>query len=239
MKVMRYILLLLVGGIIGGVIGTIIGVTNGFDVINKIHFVNDRTAMIMGIIAILGIILLFVYNLMIQKQALHYKKMMDEQVSDSETDLREKKASLIVLRITMVSYLQLFISLILLLVFVIGHATESHFLYVVIAFILASVGSTQYGLFIRKYDARYPKMGEKQYTEKLLALMDDGERHITLVSMYKVYTINTMLLIIAIMLLGIMSIGTGMNHTLSIIVLLIILSYNVFGYHFKVRKFYK
>ena len=239
MKVMRYILLVLLGGLIGGVIGTIIGFTNGFDAINKIHFVNDRTAMIMGIIAILVIILLFGYNLMIQKQALHYKKMMDEQVSDSETDLREKKASLIVLRITMVSYLPLFISLILLLVFVIGHATESHLLYVAIAFILASVGSTQFGLFIRKYDARYPKIGEKQYTEKLLALMDDGERHITLVSMYKVYTINTMLLSLAIMLLGIMSIGTGMNHTLSIIVLLIILSYNVFGYHFKVRKFYK
>lgn len=239
MKVMRYILLVLIGGLIGGVIGTIIGFTNGFDAINKIHFVNDRTAMIMGIIAILAIILLFGYNLMIQKQALHYKKMMDEQVSDSETDLREKKASLLVWRVTIVYYLQLFVSLILLFLFVIGHATESHLLYVVIAFILASVGSTQYGLFIRKYDARFPKMGEKLYTEKLLALMDDGERHITLVSMYKVYSINIMLLIIAIMLLGILSIGTGMNHTISIIVLLIIFAYNVFGYQFKVRKFYK
>ena len=42
------------------------------------------------------------------------------------------------------------------------------------------------GFYSRRFDALLPKIAEKHYTEKALALLDDGERHIVLISMYKI-----------------------------------------------------
>ena len=95
------------------------------------------------------------------------------------------------------------------------------------------------GFFVRKYDSRMPKQGEKQYTEKVLEIMDEGERHITLVSMYKVYHINISLLIIAALFLGLFSIISGINQTIGLFMLIILFCYNAFGYLLKVKKFYK
>ena len=68
--------------------------------------------------------------------------------------------------------------------------------------------------------------------------MDEGERHIAIVSMYKttgkLSTIND-----AIIFLSIFSIDTGSNQTLGILFLIIIFAYNSLGYMLKVRKFYK
>nr|WP_272108713.1 DUF3169 family protein [Staphylococcus sp. NRL 22/194] len=69
--------------------------------------------------------------------------------------------------------------------------------------------------------------------------MDEGERHITLISMYKNYQMNIVLLMIAIILLSLYSIDTGSSQSFSIFILIIIFVYNSLGYMLKVRKFYK
>ncbi|ERH35820.1 hypothetical protein SEQU_04720 [Staphylococcus equorum UMC-CNS-924] len=68
--------------------------------------------------------------------------------------------------------------------------------------------------------------------------MDEGERHITLVSMFKIYHINLTLLIIGGMILGLFSLITGINQLLGLLLIIILFIYNAFGYMLKVRKFY-
>lgn len=67
--------------------------------------------------------------------------------------------------------------------------------------------------------------------------MDEGERYITLVSLYKVHQQNIVLLFIGIMMLGIFSITTGMNQSLGIILFIILFIYNSLGYLLKVSNF--
>ncbi|UXR74078.1 LysR family transcriptional regulator [Staphylococcus sp. IVB6238] len=88
-------------------------------------------------------------------------------------------------------------------------------------------------------NTRFQKLGEKNYTEKLLNLMDEGEQHITLLSMYKVHTMNTMFIVLGIFLLSIFSLESGINQSFGVIILVFLFAYNLFGYQFRVRKFYK
>ncbi|MDN8760052.1 DUF3169 family protein, partial [Staphylococcus aureus] len=92
-----------------------------------------------------------------------------------------------------------------LLLIVFGHGSNIDVLYATIPYLLSIIPLMMTGFFNRRFDSRYPKIGEKKATEKTLALMDDGERHITLVSMYKNYQVNLALLMIAIIFLGIFS----------------------------------
>lgn len=108
-----------------------------------------------------------------------------------------------------------------------------------IPLIITIISSIMIGIFYRKFDARYPKLGEKHYTEKAFNIMDEGERYITLVSLYKVHQQNIVLLFIGIMMLGIFSITTGMNQSLGIILFIILFIYNSLGYLLKVSNFYK
>ena len=56
--------------------------------------------------------------------------------------------------------------------------------------------------------------------------MDEGERRITLVSMYKVNQNNTALLLINIILIGAFSILSDVNQTVTLIILIILFTYN-------------
>ena len=78
---------------------------------------------------------------------------------------------------------------------VIGNASENHIALIMIPFIITIISSIMIGIFYRKFDARYPKLGEKHYTEKAFNIMDEGERYITLVSLYKVHQQNIVLLL--------------------------------------------
>ena len=43
-----------------------------------------------------------------------------------------------------------------------------------------------------------PKIADKNYTEKRLEILDEGERHIELIALFKTYAINLSILILAI-----------------------------------------
>ena len=172
------------------------------------------------------------------KDALKFKNQSLNSIEDDDADLFEMKSNLNFNKSSIITYIQLIISFVALLLIVFGHGSNSDVLYAIIPYMLTIIPSIMLGFFNRRFDSRYPKIGEKIIL-KTLALLDEGERHIAIVSMYKNYGVNLVLLMIAIIFLGIFSIDTGSNQTLGILFLIIIFAYNSLGYMLKVRKFYK
>ena len=66
----------------------------------------------------------------------------------------------------------------------------------------SGIFNTQFTLFNRRFDDRMPKIADKNYTEKRLEILDEGERHIELIALFKTYAINLSILILAIVVLG-------------------------------------
>ena len=227
MKIKRYALLCLLGGLVGGIIGYIIGAINWEKLFNYAQFANFKVVLYTTIVASLINVILTVYLFIVQNASLHYKAKIDANISDDLADTYENKSYIKSLKVRFIYTMQLIVAFIAILIPVIGNSSENHIALIMIPF------------FYRKFDARYPKLGEKHYTEKAFNIMDEGERYITLVSLYKVHQQNIVLLFIGIMMLGIFSITTGMNQSLGIILFIILFIYNSLGYLLKVSNFYK
>ncbi|EJY95737.1 DUF3169 family protein [Staphylococcus arlettae] len=238
MKVGRYLLLILLGAIVGGVIGAFFGMFEDRNLFSIIQFSNSSIEItIITLASVINIVLTFVLY-RVQRKALQYKKQMNKEIADHSADDLEQKANLNFLRTSFIYYTQVLVSLLTLFFIVLGNGTNQLIIFVLLPYIITIIPSIMIGFFVRKYDARYPKQGEAKYTEKVLNLMDDGERHITLVSMYKIYNINMAIIIIGGMLLGLFSLISGINQILGLVILIVLFIYNGFGYLFKVRKFY-
>jgi len=97
-----------------------------------------------------------------------------------------------------------------------------------IPFLITIIPSLMVGFFARKFDSRYPKQGEARYTEKVLSIKDEGERHIILVSMFKTYHINLVLIMLGVVLLVAFSIRTGINQSIGLLILIVLFVYNAF-----------
>ncbi|MCG1377441.1 DUF3169 family protein [Staphylococcus epidermidis] len=238
MKIKRYALLCLLGGLVGGIIGYIIGAINWEKLFNYAQFANFKVVLYTIIVASLVNVILTVYLFIVQNASLHYKAKIDANISDDLADTYENKSYTKSLKVRFIYTMQLIVAFIAILILVIGNASENH-IALIIPFIITIISSIMIGIFYRKFDARYPKLGEKHYTEKAFNIMDEGERYITLVSLYKVHQLNIVLLFIGIMMLGIFSITTGMNQSLGIILFIILFTYNSLGYLLKVSNFYK
>ncbi|MEN2056865.1 DUF3169 family protein [Staphylococcus aureus] len=107
-----------------------------------------------------------------------------------------------------------------------------------IPFFASAIFNTQFTLFNRRFDDRMPKIADKNYTEKRLEILDEGERHIELIALFKTYAINLSILILAIIFIGSYSIATGINQSFSLLLIIAIFIYNAFSYLLKRRRFY-
>ena len=76
MKVGRYLLLILIGGVIGGFIGMSIGVINTNNLLRLTHFSNVKTVLIIVGLATIINIILTLYLYIIQNNALKYKRKL-------------------------------------------------------------------------------------------------------------------------------------------------------------------
>lgn len=239
MKLKRYSLFVLIGAVVGGIIGFCFGMFEDRNLFEIVKFTSNQIVVVISIIAtVINIVLTFLLY-KVQQQALKYKSLMETDINDQQADDYEKLTSLKFMRTNTIYYIQILVSLITIFILALGNASNSYIVWAIIPFIITIIPSLMIGFFVRKYDSRMPKQGEKQYTEKVLEIMDEGERHITLVSMYKVYHINISLLIIAALFLGLFSIISGINQTIGLFMLIILFCYNAFGYLLKVKKFYK
>lgn len=239
MKVGRYLLILIIGAVLGGLFGGIIGSSTFKQLITNIQFANHYTVIVITIIALLINIILLIVLFRTQRKSLEFKNKLAEDIDDDKADYYENKANGYYLKVNAMYYVLVSVSLIHMFIIVLGRGSEYDVLLAITPFLVASIAGTIIGFYFRKFDSRFPKQGERNYNDKIFNLMDDGEKHITLVSMYKVYHWNLMMLIIGTIFLGIYSMATGINQGLSILVLIIIFMYNAFGYLAKVRKFYK
>ncbi|PHK48740.1 DUF3169 family protein [Staphylococcus edaphicus] len=242
MKVGRYLLLLLLGGIVGGFIGGMIGTFNSISKYTNIlsHLTMSFNALIMLCIfaSAMNIILTLVL-FQVQRHALKYKRQTEQVLDEQNADYYERKANLKFISTNLIYYIQILISLVTMLIIVVSHNSEHAIFYSIIPYLITMIPSLMNGFFVRKFDTRYPKQGEEQYTEKILAMMDDGERHITLVSMFKIYQYNLVIIITGGIVLGLVSFITGVNQFPGVLILTSLFIYNAFGYKLKVRKFYK
>ncbi len=239
MKVGRYLLLVLLGGIIGGAAGYLIPTLNDMGFFNKILFTNQNSIMVVCFIATLINIILTVILYRELKNSVYFKNKINNPDNKYSEDESEEKSNLKFLNASFIYHFQILISLIFLLILVIGNIKDIYVLFAIIPYMITVITALLIGLYARKLDERYPKLGEHKYTEKLLSIMDEGERHITLTSMFKTYHINLVLIIVFAIFLAIHSISSGINQTMGVIFLIVLFIYNAFGYLSKVRKFYK
>ena len=210
MKILRYIGYLLLGGLVGGIIGGILGNFDGLGIEN-LTFATYTNVVVISIVATIIIILVEAIVLMNQRRALKYKRLVDEEVDIDATDQYELLANRYVLNGS---------------------------LFFLIPFFASAIFNTQFTLFNRKFDDRMPKIADKNYTEKRLEILDEGERHIELIALFKTYAINLSILILAIIFIGSYSIATGINQSFSLLLIIAIFIYNAFSYLLKRRRFY-
>lgn len=188
MKVWRYLSFLFLGGVVGFFISLLLTGIDFQHLIQHIDFMSEQFMIISCIIVTLCIVGLTLWQYQTQKVALKLKSRVDYQTEIEETDTLENQANMKFLKVSIIVYVQYFIS----------------FVY----------------FFI-------------------LALGNEGERHITLVSLYKVYHMNLSLIIIGVVLLSFFSLVTGINQFLGILFMIVLFAYNAFGYLWKVSRFYR
>ncbi|UNB46343.1 DUF3169 family protein [Staphylococcus coagulans] len=239
MKVKRYILLILLGAVIGGIIGVSSDWIDLKGWMNADQFATTSFIIWMTLIFSALILLLTLIQAKVQHEAIRYKNQFSSHMDGEQTDQIERKANIKYLTASVIVYGQYILSFISLLLLVIGGADSEGLLIGMIPFLLVSVSAVMIGVFQHRFDARMPKLGEANYVGKSMQIMDEGERHIAIVSMFKVYHFNISLLLLGILVLVWISIVGNYNQAPGIIVLIILFGYNGFGYLWKVSRFYR
>ncbi|MCK0471005.1 DUF3169 family protein [Halalkalibacter sp. APA_J-10(15)] len=110
----------------------------------------------------------------------------------------------------------------------IGIIMSLHIAYTIISIVLiiVSYSFTAYMMHLMRVsypERNLPKLSDPDYTEKLLAASDDGERHVMLNGLYKAYHLLPVALIIAIIFSVLYSILTEHNQLFSVIAMSIVL----------------
>lgn len=239
MKIGRYffqiLIAILVGGIIGGLFNS--GFLHGF--FSKLNFAQSQSFLMISCICVsIIVIVLTIYQYFVQKDALFLKRKSESGHDDTLDELLAK-ADLQYNKSDILFYSQITVVMVYMIILLVGGFEIRHILYFFIPFYLIGVPSLMSGFFYRKYDSRYPKLGEKDYTKKVLDIKDEGERHITLLSMYKIYQFNLVGLFLCITVVFLFSLSQGNNQSFSLLILTLLFIYNTFGYLFKVRRHYK
>lgn len=238
MKVKRLLISMLIGGLIGGVIALLMD-SDIVQWVQQLHFTTAKFVWISFIVVMGVVVILTGWLFKVQKDALKIKRQMRENLNYSETDDLDNQANMKFLTSSYLLYTVYLITFLYLLVLVIGNSGDKAVLFGSMPFIFTIVPAIFTGIFTKKFDSKVPKYGEKNYTEKLLAVMDEGERHVTLTAMYKVYHINISMIMLGIVLLAVFSLVTASNQFLGLLIMIILFAYNVFGYLTKVSRFYR
>lgn len=108
-----------------------------------------------------------------------------------------------------------------------------------IPFLIGSVLGICYSTIIPKIEKRLPKFNEPNYIDKLIASMDEGERHISYSALFKLYQYNISALMIIIVVLACYSAMTNSNQVIGLCVLIGLYAFNILFYHSKIRRYYQ
>lgn len=240
MKKGRYFLQFLLAGILGGFVGFIFSSDYISYLFSALNYAKSTYFLVTSCASVtLLLIVMTIYQFMIQKDALKLKSQ-SEIGNDDALDNLIAKADLQYNKSEIIFYSQIIIVALYILVLLIGGLEYGlNILYVLVPMYFTMIPSIKSGYFYRKYNSKYPKIGEKDYTKKVLEIKDEGERHITLLSMYKIYQFNIIGLFLAILLVFLYSITFDINQSFSLFVIVLLFIYNSLGYLFKLRRYYK
>ncbi|MFC3419107.1 DUF3169 family protein [Salinicoccus hispanicus] len=81
-----------------------------------------------------------------------------------------------------------------------------------------------------------PDVSDKHYADKLLALSDEGERHVMLNGLYKAYVSTSSLLFISLVILAVYSVFTGNAQILGMFLVAAILLISIAQYGLSIRN---
>ncbi|PMC19170.1 DUF3169 domain-containing protein [Staphylococcus pettenkoferi] len=231
--------LIILGCFIGGIIGGVIGVAQNFNIKRLLLFVDFKNSIIITAISLVLILILGIFAFKYARKAYFYKNALEKDISEDNVDTYEQKSNIQFLeaqKLLLASYVIAFLNL---FIIVLGHGSIEVYFIALIPFFVVVIWGTINGVYARKLDSRMPKFGDKNYTEKRLSVMDEGERHITLKSLFKVNAVTLSLVIVGLLFLYFYSMATGDNQSIGMLVLIIIFIYNSLTYTFKVAKYYK
>lgn len=238
MKVWRYLSFVLLGGIVGVFVSLLISGIDFQHLIEHIDFMDQQFMVISCVIVTLCIIGLTLWQYQTQKAALKLKSRVDHQTEIEETDTLENQANMKFLKVSIIVYVQYFISFVYFFILALGNQGDKALITVLIPFLLR-LSQQSWSVFSKEsLIVAFQKWGGKIYG-KTFEMMDEGERHITVVSLYKVYHMNLSLIIIGVVLLSFFSLVTGINQFLGILFMIVLFAYNTFGYLWKVSRFYR
>ncbi|MDP4461447.1 DUF3169 family protein [Staphylococcus hyicus] len=240
MKKGRYTLQIILATIFGGIVGVIFESDFVRAFFSELRYAKSANFLMISCIAVtLLLVALILYQFMIQNDALRLK-CKSEMGNDASQDDLIAKADLQYNKSEIIFYSQLIIvALYILFLLIGGFGGETNILYVFVPLYIIFIPSIKSGYFYRKYNVNYPKIGEKDYTKKILDIKDEGERHITLLSMFKIYQFNVIGLFLAILLIFLFSITFDLNQSFSLLIVILLFIYNSLGYLLKLRKYYK
>lgn len=170
-------------------------------------------------------------------QAKHFKHLSEEDETladhyDAQANQKQFYASIL-------NHAGLFVVLLNIIIVTIFKTSGNHWGITVIPFLVTSIFSVWYQIYLPKLDERMPKPNDEHYVDKLIEAMDEGERHITFSSLYKLFQFNLTAFMVIILFLAFYSAITGQSQTLALILLFMAFVYNVVFYYAKIYKYYK
>ncbi|MHD0381924.1 DUF3169 family protein [Staphylococcus simulans] len=222
------------GGLAGGCVGLYFSFLSEQ---SRLPLFGPNETIISTVITTLLIFIIGVLMVHQLSQAKNYKHLSeeDEALGDHYDTLANRKQFIA----SVLNNLGLFIVIANIILVTIFKAGDNYWGLTIIPFLITSIFSVVYQIYLPKLDERMPKVNDEHYVDKLIKAMDEGERHITFTSLYKLFHFNLAALMILILLLAFYSAVTGHTQTLALIILFIVFIYNVSFYYVKIYKYYK
>ncbi|WP_274596555.1 DUF3169 family protein [Staphylococcus delphini] len=159
MKVWRYLSFLFLGGVVGFFISLLLTGVDFQHLIQHIDFMSEQFMIISCIIVTLCIVGLTLWQYQTQKVALKLKSRVDYQTEIEETDTLENQANMKFLKVSIIVYVQYFISFVYFFILALGNEGDTALVTAVIPFLFTVIPAIMVGFFQKKFDRRFPKMG--------------------------------------------------------------------------------
>ncbi|MDU7036051.1 MAG: DUF3169 family protein [Staphylococcus simulans] len=179
---------------------------------------------------IITVILKYEYNA--ERQSLSEE---DEVLGDHYDTLFNRKF----FNASVLSHLSTFVALANIILVTTFKFANNHWEVSVIPFLISSIFSVMFKIYLPKLDSRLPNPNDEQYVDKMMKAMDEGERYVTFSAIFKLFQYNLLALTILVLVLAFYSAITGHTQSLALTLLFILFVFNVSFYYVKIYKYYK
>ncbi len=168
MKVWRYLSFVLLGGIVGVFVSLLISGIDFQHLIEHIDFMDQQFMVISCVIVTLCIIGLTLWQYQTQKAALKLKSRVDHQTEIEETDTLENQANIKFLKVSIIVYVQYFISFVYFFILALGNQGDKALITVLIPFLFTIIPAIMVGFSKESLIVAFQKWGRQNIRKKLL-----------------------------------------------------------------------